>query len=447
MTDRQLRDEAMTLFLAGHDTTALTLSWGWYLLAQHPDAYDALQAELAAALGGRPPTPADLPRLPYTERVVLEIMRLYPAAYMMGRQAVAACELGGYRLPAGATVLMSQWIMHRDPRWFDDPETLPPRPLGRRPGPAPAEVRLLPLRRRPAPVHRQLFRHDGGDAGAGRPRPALPIQPRSRTADPPGPRHHAEAGAWHPGGRSSPCLPGRRVTHYPHRIRLRGPWECEPLERLPSGAAPPGPLRMTLPCRWADGGLKDFSGRALFRRRFGYPGQIDAYERVWLTLAGVSDRAAIRLNGTALGNCGGDGPFEFEITRLLRPRNELVVEVDGTALEGGLWGETALEVRCTAYLCEVRVWVESDELHAAGLVVGEAERPLDLYVLSDGATAAYTTITAAPQGTPFHIIADKSPAPALGKKDGPKSESPTAQVDLVNGAVVWYTMTLEIAIG
>ncbi len=126
MTDRQLRDEAMTLFLAGHDTTALTLSWAWYLLAQNPTVYDALQAELATVLGGRSPTPADLPRLPYTERVMQEVMRLYPAAYMMGRQAVAACDLGGYRLAPGATVLMSQWVMHRDPRWFDNPERFDP---------------------------------------------------------------------------------------------------------------------------------------------------------------------------------------------------------------------------------------------------------------------------------------------------------------------------------
>jgi cytochrome P450 len=112
--------------MAGHDTTALTLAWTWYLVGQHPAVHDALQAELASVLGGRSPTPADLPRLPYTERVVLETMRLYPAAYMLGRQAVAACELGGYWLPAGATVLMSQWLLHRDPRWFDDPERFDP---------------------------------------------------------------------------------------------------------------------------------------------------------------------------------------------------------------------------------------------------------------------------------------------------------------------------------
>ncbi len=126
MTDRQLRDEAMTLFLAGHDTTALTLSWGWYLLGQNPDVYDALQTEVRGVLGGRSPTPADLPHLAYTQRTVLEIMRLYPPAYMLGRQAVAPCELGGYSLPAKATVLMSQWLLHRDARWFDEPERFRP---------------------------------------------------------------------------------------------------------------------------------------------------------------------------------------------------------------------------------------------------------------------------------------------------------------------------------
>jgi len=126
MTDKQLRDEAMTLFLAGHDTTAVTLTWAWYLLARHPGVYDALQDELKAVLGGRPPTAADVPRLVYTGRVVQEVMRLYPPAYVMGRQAVAPCELAGYRLPAGATVLMSQWVTHRDPRWWDEPERFRP---------------------------------------------------------------------------------------------------------------------------------------------------------------------------------------------------------------------------------------------------------------------------------------------------------------------------------
>lgn len=126
MTDSQLRDEAMTLFLAGHDTTALALSWGWYLLAQHPAVFDALTAELDAVLAGRPPTADDLPKLRYTDMVVHEVLRLYPSAYVIGRQAIAACDLGGYRVPAGATLLMSQWVVHRDPRWYDEPERFSP---------------------------------------------------------------------------------------------------------------------------------------------------------------------------------------------------------------------------------------------------------------------------------------------------------------------------------
>ena len=235
------------------------------------------------------------------------------------------------------------------------------------------------------------------------------------------------------------------MTRYPHRIRLRGPWDCEPLERRLPGAALPSPLRMILPCRWTDGGLKDFSGRVRFRRRFGYPGQIDAYERVWLTLAGVSDHAEVQLNGAALGLCAGEGPFESEVTRLLRPRNELIVDVEGPADRGGLWGETALEVRCTAFLRDVHLWVEAGGLHASGVVVGEAERPLDLYVLLDGATVAYTPIAAAPEGTPFHIIAERS-QPDVRRQDGTVGETVLAQVDLVNGAVVWYTTAQEIGV-
>ncbi len=126
MTDKQLRDEAMTLFLAGHETTALALSWGWYLLAQHPEVVEKLQAELRRVLGGRTPAAADLPNLPYTEMVVQEVMRLYPPAYAIGRQAIRACTIGGYAVPAGGTILMSQWVVHRDPRYYEEPERFYP---------------------------------------------------------------------------------------------------------------------------------------------------------------------------------------------------------------------------------------------------------------------------------------------------------------------------------
>jgi cytochrome P450 len=126
MTDQQLRDEAMTLFLAGHETTALALAWGGYLLAQHPHVVEKLHAELHQVLGGRTPTAADLPNLPYTEMVIQEVMRLYPPAYAIGRQAIGPCTIGGYPIPAGGTVLMSQWVVHRDPRYYDDPERFYP---------------------------------------------------------------------------------------------------------------------------------------------------------------------------------------------------------------------------------------------------------------------------------------------------------------------------------
>jgi cytochrome P450 len=126
MSDRQLRDEVMTLFLAGHETTANALSWTWYLLALHPEVEARLLAELREVLGGAPPTVADLPRLPYTEHVILESMRLYPPVYAFGRRALRRCNVGGHDIRADTTLFMSQWVVHRDPRFFDRPEVFDP---------------------------------------------------------------------------------------------------------------------------------------------------------------------------------------------------------------------------------------------------------------------------------------------------------------------------------
>jgi len=126
MSDRQLRDEVMTLFMAGHETTANTLAWTWFLLAGHPDAEARLHAELDCVLGGRPPVVADLPRLSYTESVVNETLRVYPTVWVIGREAIEPVELGGYPIPAGTTVFMPQWVIHRDSRWYDDPEVFRP---------------------------------------------------------------------------------------------------------------------------------------------------------------------------------------------------------------------------------------------------------------------------------------------------------------------------------
>ncbi len=126
MTDHQLRDELMTLFLAGHETTAVALAWTWQLLSQHPAVEAKLVAELESVLGGRLPTADDLPRLAYTEMVVQEALRLYPPVWAISRDARVPCELGGQRVAAGTGVIMSQWVVQRDPRYFDRPDDFHP---------------------------------------------------------------------------------------------------------------------------------------------------------------------------------------------------------------------------------------------------------------------------------------------------------------------------------
>jgi cytochrome P450 len=126
MTDRQLHDEIMTLFLAGHETTANVLSWTWFLLSQNPEVEEKLSEELGRVLGGRAPTPADLPQLVYTDMVLRESMRLYPPVWVIGRRALAPFRLGEYELPADTNVLISQLIMHKDARYFPEPDRFDP---------------------------------------------------------------------------------------------------------------------------------------------------------------------------------------------------------------------------------------------------------------------------------------------------------------------------------
>lgn len=126
MTDKQLRDETITLFLAGHETTASSLSWTWWLLAQNPSAEAKLHSELDEVLGGRAPSMDDLARLPYTANVITESMRLYPPAWGLARIVVEDHELGGYPLKKGMGVAMAQWVVHRDTRWYDTPEEFRP---------------------------------------------------------------------------------------------------------------------------------------------------------------------------------------------------------------------------------------------------------------------------------------------------------------------------------
>lgn len=126
MSDRQLRDEVATMMLAGHETTANTLSWTWMLLAQHPQVSTQLKAELDRVLQGRTVSFQDLPQLSYTNWIVKEAMRLYPPITDVSREATENCEIGGYRINKGTTLIMSQWVMHRDERYFSEPEKFLP---------------------------------------------------------------------------------------------------------------------------------------------------------------------------------------------------------------------------------------------------------------------------------------------------------------------------------
>ncbi len=126
MSPQLVRDEVMTIFLAGHDTTAAALSWTWLLLAAHPDAAQRLHTELAALPGDRPPEPADVPRLLYTDMVIREVLRLYPPISRIGRRPVRDVDLGPVVLPQGAPVFLSPFVTQRDARWFDQPDEFLP---------------------------------------------------------------------------------------------------------------------------------------------------------------------------------------------------------------------------------------------------------------------------------------------------------------------------------
>lgn len=121
MTDQQLRDEAMTLFVAGHETTANALTWSWYLLSQHPEVEAKLHDELESVLAGELPKPADFARLKYTEMILAESMRLYPPAWTLGRRALSDYSVGKFIVPADSIVLMSPWVTHHDARFYPEP--------------------------------------------------------------------------------------------------------------------------------------------------------------------------------------------------------------------------------------------------------------------------------------------------------------------------------------
>ena len=126
MSDTQLRDEVMTLFLAGHETTANLLTWAWPLIAMHPEVEQRLHAELDTVLGGRLPTAADLQALRYTRMIIDETLRMYPIAWLVSRRPNEDDNVGGYRIPAGANVLVSPYVIHHSPTYWENPEQFDP---------------------------------------------------------------------------------------------------------------------------------------------------------------------------------------------------------------------------------------------------------------------------------------------------------------------------------
>jgi hypothetical protein len=215
---------------------------------------------------------------------------------------------------------------------------------------------------------------------------------------------------------------------YPHRIRLRGPWEWEPLASHEGIAEPLVSQRVNMPCRLGELGLDSAGKRALVRRRFGYPGRIDAHERVWLIFAGVTAGLEVRLNGQELGRCQS---CELEITSLLKERNVLEMTLESTGNDTLAWEEVALEIRCSAYLRNVRARRNhTGELLIHGEVAGTCQRPLDLYLLIDGANAGYQAIEA---GKPFQFVTA-----------GPTKSGSAIRVELVDAATVWHSIELPM---
>jgi cytochrome P450 len=126
LSDQEIRDQVMTLFFAGHETTANALTWTWWLLARHPKIESALHTELDQVLAGRTPTFSDLPKLVLTEQIVREVLRLYPPVWALGRQTVQTVELDGFKVPPGSLILASQWLIQRDARWYPEPLAFQP---------------------------------------------------------------------------------------------------------------------------------------------------------------------------------------------------------------------------------------------------------------------------------------------------------------------------------
>jgi hypothetical protein len=218
---------------------------------------------------------------------------------------------------------------------------------------------------------------------------------------------------------------------YPHRIRLRTPWECGVVSADDMAQTLPEDRMVHMPGSFKTQGLEGFAGTVWFRRRFGYPGRIDASERVWLTFDDIAGQADIYLNGAKLAD-DQTGRAAFDVTALLELHNHLEVRLTAANDEGGLVGEVAMEIRASAYLDEVQAKRSGDGLEVSGKAVGTAPDPLDLYVLLDRKNVHNEMIVPLPAGRPFVIQV-------------PAVQGEVARVELVWRAQRWYVVEIDVS--
>jgi hypothetical protein len=238
---------------------------------------------------------------------------------------------------------------------------------------------------------------------------------------------------------------------YPHRIRLRGPWQCEVLKPAPEQAnvraesmidSSSTVQTIKMPCFWREAGLADFTGRVRFRRRFGVPRKLDDFERVWLTLSGAKSGAEVSLNGRLLGLPERKiNAVEIDVTQALQDRNELVIELEKTDETGGPWTDVGLEIRCAAFLRDVRLSAtfedENARVHLTGTVAGETDLPLEIYVILGRFTIAYQTVKAG--NAPFQICSEELPPARWQVSEIGSGSFQDVRVELVQGSMPWYT--------
>ena len=213
---------------------------------------------------------------------------------------------------------------------------------------------------------------------------------------------------------------------YPHRIRLRGPWECVPMESSLVSRW------VTMPSGWVAAGLAGFRGAARFTRRFGYPGRIDEGEHVWLLGEVARGCQSVSLNGQLLFESPAEA-FAFDVTPILSQRNLLEVMLQADSDDAGLWGDIVLEIRRDAYLADFEVRRSATGVTVSGKVVGTAPQPLELYTLVDNRHADYRTIMPVAEGQPFQI--------ELTETTG---ASQSVRIALICVSSIWYAVELPI---